>query len=429
MHTFTIRCILCFLLLFNLTGFVHADDPVELVIWAEPYTWHTMSRDPAGSGRYGIYLKEQFEREHPGVTVIIESQGWDEALRQNLVNALQIGTAPDIVVGENYFQQFIEQGALLPLNEYIAEIKDDVIPATYKAAQVEETIYGIAAFTGVFGFERNCEVINAAGLNCDVPPATWDELLEQVKTITEQGQGDYYGYTLQGPAETSVGAVLRIAPLFGQTGATLCQNKCTEPYFNDPKAVPVMEFLRKLNQFTPPGLTFYPSEGDVAASVFHGRSAYQIAGSWHPSWAKESGCEDCRYSVIPLPEHGRPASVLVGNAIYAVLKTSTHPDLAAEWVTFLARSDVQDLVYPALGRLPSTRSALTRLYDSVDPTMHVFIEELLQASELSILPQWREKPNELWRVYNQMLKDILTSDRPVKEIMDEAQHTAEELLR
>lgn len=189
-----------------------------------------------------------------------------------------------------------------------------------------------------------------------------------------------------------------------------------------------MEFLREINQFTPPGMTFHPSEGDVAASVFHGRSAYQIAGSWHPSWAKDSGCGDCRYSPIPFPEHGRPASVLVGNAIYAVLKTSAHPDLAAKWVAFLARSDVQDLVYPALGRLPSTRSALTKLYDSVDPTMYVFIDELLQSSELGILPQWREKPNEFWRVYNQMLKDILTSDRPVKEIMDEAQHTAEDLL-
>lgn len=429
MDTLTIRCFLCLLLLVNFLVPVWADDPVELVIWAEPYTcWHIMHSDPAEGGRYGLYLKEQFEREHPGVTVIIDDQGWDEALRQNLVNAMQIGTAPDVFVGENYFQPFIEQGALLPLNDYIGDIKDDLIPATYKAAQDGDTIYGVAAFTGLFGFERNCQVITSAGLECDTPPATWAELLEQVKTITERGQGNYYGYTLQGPSETSVGAVLRIAPLLAQSGATLCRKNCTEPYFNDPKAVPVMELLRELNQFTPPGLTFHPGEGDVAASVFHGRSAYQIAGSWHPSWAKDSGCEDCRYSSIPAPEHGRPASILVGNVIYAVLKSSAHPELAAEWVAFLARSDVQELVYPALGRLPSTRSALTALYDSVDPAMQVFINELLHTPELGILPQWREKPNELWGIYNQMLKEVLTSDRPVTEIMDEAQRAAEKLL-
>ncbi|MBS1251743.1 MAG: sn-glycerol-3-phosphate-binding periplasmic protein UgpB [Anaerolineales bacterium] len=406
-----------------------AAEPIELVVWSELFVVDKMQSDPTGAGRYGLYLKEQFEKEHPGVTVKFEYHGWDKELRRNLTTALQTGTAPDIVVGENFFQQYAEQGALVPLDDVIDDIRDDLIPATYRAAQYQGSVYGISAFTGIFGFERNCDVVTAAGLDCDNPPETWDELLEHARLITEEGDGRYYGYTLQGPQGFEVGGVFRIAVYLAQAGASMCKDDCTYPYFNDPKAVAVMEFIRELNKYTPPGLTFNPDEGQVYTQLFHGLAAYQIAGSWHPGWAKEAGCEDCRYSPVPIPAGGEPASMVVGNVIYAVLQQSEHPGLAAEWVKFLARDDVQDLVYPVLGRLPSTRSALTRLRPKVDPANRAFIDELLNNQELGVLPQWRKDPQKLWRIYNDMLTEILTSQRPVQQIMDEAQAAADEVMQ
>lgn len=404
---------------------VAQQEPIELVIWAEDFTHHTTKTDPDGAGRYGLYLKEQFEKEHPGVTVTLEFHGWDESLRQNLFNALLAGTAPDIVVGENFFQQYAELGALVPLDDVIADVKDDLIPGTYKAAEFDGQIYGISAFTGVFAFERNCQVIEAAGLDCDDPPETWEELLNDAQHITQMGDGDYYGYTLQGPVQTSVGGAFRIAVYLAQAGAPICKDNCTKPYFNNPDAVPVMEFIRELNKTTPPGLTFNEDEGQVYEQLFRGLSAYQIAGSWHPAWAESVGCEDCRYSNVPVPRDSESSSVIVGNVIYAVLKQSEHPDIAAEWVKFLAREDVQAFVYPSLGRLPSTRTGLTNLRPDVDPATQQFIDQLLNNAELEILPQWRQEPQKLWRIYNEMLTQILTTDRPVPEIMDEAQAAAE----
>ena len=404
------------------------DEAIELVIWAESFTHSTMTTDPDGAGRYGLHLKEQFEAEHPGVTVTIEFQGWDETLRQNLFNALLAGTAPDIVVGENFFQQYAELGALVPLDDLVDDVKEDLIPGTYKAAEVDGKIYGLSAFTGVFAFERNCQVIEAAGLDCDNPPETWEALLSEAQQITESGNGDYYGYTLQGPVETSIGSIFRIAVLLAQAGAPICQDNCTKPYFNNPDAIPVLEFVRELHKETPPGLSFNPHEGQVYEQLFLGLSAYQIAGSWHPEWAKATGCEDCRYSSVPVPEGGQPASMIVGNVIYAVLSQSEHPEIAAEWVKFLAREDTQRLVYPTLGRLPSTRSALTELRPNVDPATQKFIDQLLNNPELDILPQWRKDPQKLWQIYNEMLTAVLTTERPIPEIMDEAQTAAEKII-
>jgi multiple sugar transport system substrate-binding protein len=406
-----------------------SNQPVELVIWAEWNTQDSMVTDPEGAGRYGLFLKNQFEREHPGVTVRLEYQGWDEALRQNLFNALLAGTPPDIVVGENYFRFFAELGALVPLDDVLGPIKDDLIPATYRAVEYEGHVYGVPAFTGVFGFERNCTVIEAAGLDCDTPPATWDDLLDQARAITEAGAGTTYGYGLQGPAGTSTGSVFRIAAFLAQADAALCRDDaCTEPYFDNPKAAPVLKFVRELNRFTPPGLTFNPHEGQVYGALYQDLTAYQIAGSWHPVWAQASGCTDCRYSAIPIPTGGHPASLVVGNTIYAVLSQSQHPELAAEWVRFLARDDVQDLVYPALGRLPTTRSALERLRAEVTPEMAFFVDELLTNPSLQILPQWSQEPQVFWQIYNDLLTGVLTTERPVQDLMTEAQAEADRVL-
>lgn len=411
----------------SLTSAADSAEPVELIVWAEYWTMETANSDPDGRGRYGRYIVEQFEAEHPGVTVRLEFHGWDEALRQNLFNALLAGTAPDVVVGESFFRPLILSGDLLPLDALLKDIRGDLLPGTYQAVAYDGHIYGLPAFTGVFGFERNCKVVTAAGFDCERPPQTWDELLFQARVITEQGNGAYYGYTIQGPVATSTGSVLRLGVLLAQAGADLCTDDCTRPYFNNPKAVPVLEFLRDLYHYTPPGLAFNPDEGQIYEQLFRGLSAYQIAGSWHPQWALDTGCEDCRYSSVPVPVPGAEANLVVGNVIYAVLAQSQHPDLAAEWVKFLVRDDVQALIYPTLGRLPTTRPALQTLRQSADPAMQPFINELLENPNLTVLPQWQTQPQELWRIYNEMLLQVLTTQRPIPELMDEAQRLALEV--
>ncbi len=419
MHKSGALCIFCMILfpIVFLLCEIHArasSEEIELVVW---------------TGDYSVYLKDQFEKEHPHVTVKLYDMGWDQDLYQNLLNAVRIGAVPDVVIGESYVQQLAAAGHLLSLDDAMAALKDTLIPGTYKGAEYQGNIYGVAAFTGIFGFERNCQVISAAGLACDKTPQTWVELLEYAKMITEKGNGEYFGYSLQGPVGPTTGSVFRISVYLNQAGASICRHNCTEPYFNNPKSAPVLAFLRQLNQYTPPGLTANPDEGQVYTPLFEGKSAYQIAGSWHPGWAREAGCEDCRYSPVPVPEGGHPANMVVGNVIFSALKQTKHPDLAVEWLKLVLRSDMQDLVYPQLGRLPSTRGALTRLRPKVDSATQVFIDELLHNPELNGLPQWRQEPLKVWKVYNTMLADVLSTERPLQEIMDEAQAAAEKILK
>jgi len=280
----------------------------------------------------------------------------------------------------------------------------------------------------VFGFERNCAVIKQAGLDCTNAPKTWDELLAQAKTITEKGAGKSYGMTIQGPGTYALGAAFRNYVYLLQSGADMAKpgaGGLDVPAFNDPKAVKVYEFLRELNKYTPPGLTFESDEGKLYSQLFAGVSAYQMAGGWHVSWAKENKCTDCRYSAPPLPAGGKPASVIVANVIYGALKTSKNPKLATDFVKFTQRDEIQGLAFAASGRLPTTRSALKALKPTVDPATQAFIDTLLNSSNLNAMPQWEKNPQKIWQAYTDFLSKLYTTTTSVPALLEELQKNAE----
>lgn len=374
------------------------------------------------------YITETFQKRHPNLEIIITDQGWDEALRQNLQNAILMGSPPDVVIGENYFRAFAAQGELLPVDDIIEKYKDDIIPATYEGAIYEDSVYAVPMLTGIFAFERNCLVIEAAGLDCDNPPQYWDELLAEAAAIRTAGAGDYYGYTLQGPGGTALGSAFRISVYLAQMDALPCADEtCTVPRFDDPKAIPVYEMLRELVASTPPGLIDNTNEGEVYEVLFRGLSAYQIAGSWHVGWAETAGCTTCRYSAIPIPREGNPANLLVGNVLYGAPSKGNNPELAKEWLEILISEDAQQRVFEHLGRLPVRRSVLTDIQETADDATATFIDELLNNEDLVILPQWEVNPKETWAIYNELLIGILKTNRPIPELMEEAQTELEEM--
>jgi multiple sugar transport system substrate-binding protein len=374
-------------------------------------------------------LIRRFQTLHPEMEVIILDQGWDEALRQNLENAILLGRPPDVVIGENYFRYFAARGEMRPMDELINKYADDLIPATYAAAIYEGVPYAVPFMTGIFALERNCSVIEQAGLDCETPPAYWDELLAEARSINEAGEGNYYGYTLQGPGGTAVGSAFRIAVYQAQLDALPCADAaCTIPDFNQEHVIPVYEFLRDLAAFTPPGLLTNTNEGQVYEVLFRGGSAYQMAGSWHTAWAATTGCETCRYSSLPIPRDGHTANLVVGNVLFGVPSSALHPEMAVEWLDLMLSEETQARIFTDLaGRIPIRRSTLEALLPTAPDATAVFITELLTNDAITILPQWEDSPRETWAIYNKLLEGVLLSQQSIPELMAEAQNRVEEL--
>lgn len=402
-----------------------------LTVWGSGLDLNAyLKGDRNGYGYVCLEAQENaFKAKHPDVKLVWEEHGWDEELRQNIVTALLAGTAPDVIVGENFFQQYASLKALVPLDDATPqEIKDEAILGTHKAAIYEGRNYGLSWFSGCFGFEANPNVLEKAGVEVKIPE-TWDELLTTAEAVTRAGNGQYYGYTLQGPLGFSVGGMFRVAVYMEQAGAKLVKpDDPFYPNFNDPKSIPVWEFIRKLHKFTPPGLSFEPDEGKVYTQLFQGISAMQIAGSWHTEWAKRSGLDNAIYGIVPYPKDGQPASYVVGNVIWGVMSASKVPDIGASWIMTTQSDEVQSTV--DVVRLPSTKRWIQKLLDNPNKMeADKIYARMLRDTELGILPQWRKEPNKLNQTWNDLFAAVITTEGDIKALADEAQAKAEDILK
>ncbi len=438
----------CAMLLAVLVGTVGAQDGVTLVIWGEPGTVTCINENNTQELGcvYALTLNQLWSEMYPDITLQWEDHSWDAALRQNLVTAQLGGTAPDITVGESFMPELTRNGSFLPL-DISEDVLNNLVPGTVAAVTHDGQVHGVAAFTAVFALEVNADVVRAAGLDPDtLDLSTWSQVEEVAAAITEAGGGEFYGFSILGPTPQPAGALFRAAPYVYQTGGDFCDEGCVNPTFNDPASLPVYEWFRTMYQYTPPGLAFNGDEGFVFSQLFSGQTAMQTAGAWHPAWAKSSGCEDCRYLPLPIPdEGGQRANVVVGNAIYAALASTDHPEEAMLFLEFLANDAVQPNTFWGNGRMPATLSALEGIlavaegdtsavpeYFEGDPVATAapfvfYIDELFNG-EVRTLPAWANEGPALDALWNDMFAEVLTSDRPVQEILDDYQAQAEALV-
>ncbi|MBN1286924.1 MAG: carbohydrate ABC transporter substrate-binding protein [Anaerolineae bacterium] len=435
-----------------------AQDEVTLVIWGEPGTADCINNpdDNADNAAciYAQFVNDTWSEANPGVALKWENQSWDEELRQNLTTAILGGTAPDITVGENFIPSLAQRGVLAKL-DLPQEVKDNLVPGTVMGATVGEDLYGVAAFSGVFGLEVNADVLRAAGLDPDaVDLSTWESAAEVMAQVTEAGKGEYYGVTLLGSTGNPAATLFRAAPYIHQMNADFCNRDegCTEPTLNDPLAVPVYEWFRTMYANADPNLTFHGDEGYIYSQLYTGASAMQTDGAWGIGRAEANNCNDCRYYPLPYPAEGRRANVVVGNAIYSVLDASDHVEEAQRFLEWLVSDPVQITSFWSTGRLPTTFSALQKVIEVANgdtssvpefyfeqlghtkeeaiefaKTYSGFLDELLNG-EVYILPQWAVEGSEMNRLWDEMFTEILTSDRPIEEILDEYQAMGEEIM-
>jgi ABC-type glycerol-3-phosphate transport system substrate-binding protein len=435
------------ILLVVLAGTVAAQDEITLVIWGEGGLTNCIDMMADTCGAYGRTIIEGWQAAHPNIKLQLENHGWDEELRQNIVTAQLGGTAPDIITGESFMPSLVANGSLAPL-DISEDVRENLVPGPLlPVTGVDGTVYGVAAFTAVFALEVNADVVRQAGLDPDtLDLSTWDKVTEVAQQISAAGNGEYYGFSLLGPTQWPVAAQFRVAPYVYQTGADFCDEGCVNPTWNDDASVKVYEWFRELYQLTPPGLAFNGDEGFVFSQLFTGLDAMQTAGAWHPAWAATSGCDDCRYFPLPVPdEGGARANVVVGNANYAVLESSEHKAEGMMFLEWLVSDEVQNDAFWSYGRLPATYSALAVLqavadgdtasvpdyWEGEEPTAFTqrfggYVDELLNG-DVRKLPAWANNYPELNALWNTMFGEILTSDRPVKDILDDYQAQAEAL--
>ncbi|RWZ68171.1 sugar ABC transporter substrate-binding protein [Labedella populi] len=328
-------------------------------------------------------------------------------------------------------------GAIQDLTEWVdgndALDVDDFIPSLWKPySQVDGKTYGLPFDGDTHVLFYNREILARNGF--DAPPATWDEYLEQTKTITENESADgVYGAAIFGQKSPLILGASFANRLAGFGGEFV--DESGEPTINTPEAVAAAQALVDVNDYALPT----PAETDFGA----GNSAW-FAGKvgFIENWTDlgvrsqdpESGSEVVdQWGVTFLPTGGgntASRASLVAGFSWVIAANTQKTELAQEFIEWASSSEVNAKL---LTELPPTGIDPNRLSSLEDETYGTEFPEIQEANRATLdgALAWPtgENATEAAQVLTDELAKLLAGEGgTAQETLDRVQAEWEDLL-
>ncbi|KAA1425994.1 extracellular solute-binding protein [Nocardioides antri] len=325
-------------------------EEADMVVWLNGADTPQAARD---------WLKETFEKEHPGSTLTIEEQEWD-GLVERLTTALSSeDQTPDVVeVGNTQAPTFTTAGAFSDLTDDLEELGgDDLLPGFVEGATVDGRTYAVPYYAGsTYVFYRK-DLFDKAGLEV---PRTMDEFVATATALKAANpQDDFSGYWLPGQDWRDGAAFLWDAG--GDFAAP--DGDGWKGTLSTPESIEGLTTFQTLFEDAS-GAPADANEADPVTPFCAGK----IGMMSRPGWVMglltdpEAGCPDLaeKVGVFALPgSDGEPAPVLLGGSDIAVAAQTPNQDLARDIVALMLSDEYQGIL--AENGLTPARQSLTSL--------------------------------------------------------------------
>jgi ABC-type glycerol-3-phosphate transport system substrate-binding protein len=348
-----------------------------------------------------------FEEAHPGVTVDVVRLPFAGA-EPKIQTALTTRTEPDIArVDVSFLAKLAHKNALLDLGPYVSEsFKEEILPVAIASCYYRGTLWGMPDQTNGLCLFYNRELFRSAGLDPDTPPSTWDELISFGRRLTRRDQG-IFGIGLSNSLWWTL-------PFFYTHGAEFLSEDGTRCVLNSPEGVAA--FQLKVDLYEKHGI-----EGGAwrAGGIAHdlgfqnGRYAMILNGPWAVESLKKTGI-DFGVGLIPAGPAGTATNVGGNNLV--VFRSTDKPELAAEFLKYVASEDIQRMWATRLGQIPINVGATDAIDSEEHPYLSVFVEQMKHAIPR---PQVTSYP-EIENLMNPEMQAALDGTKSVKAALDAA---------
>lgn len=245
-------------------------------------TWWHITTDE-GQAAVWQSLADSYMAANPNVNIEISILE-NEAFKTKLTTVMQSGEPPDIFQswGGGVMNEYIAAGLMKDITADLdadgGEWRNRFSPGALGVYSLDGKNFGVPWDMGMVGFWYNKDLFAQAGI--DAPPATWDELLEDVTALKAAGitpialgEGDKWpGHFWYGYLATRICGQAGFQAAAARTGS-----------FTDPCFVEAGNKILELNALEPfqdgfLGATY----GDQSTVMGNGEAAMELMGQWAP---------------------------------------------------------------------------------------------------------------------------------------------------
>ena len=323
-----------------------SSEPVTITVTQ----WHTMEAQFEGPF---MEIVAAFEAENPDIKVDVVGIPWGDTTPQLTIRTGG-GTPPDVaLVNSGDPAIFAAMGALAPIVEVVsAETLEQMQwakGALIDAPSYQGIQYGFTWYVFTFPMQYNKNVMTAAGLDPDSPPATWEEFLAAIIQVGEAGDGaiGLGGNFTQG----SWGGKFYAAFLWAH-GADVLDVE-GNVIFDSPEAVAALQELVDVYQQSPNAIGF--GTGNYEARL--GFSTNQVAFMREAGWIRtitrdlsgEGDAFDDDWGVAPWPA----GHTYTGGHVWVVFQQSENKEAAGRFIEFVVTNrEMQEKWSQVFGSIP-----------------------------------------------------------------------------
>ena len=396
-----------------------------------PVTIHVLTMDQAGLKPAEIdQIARDFEALNPDIKVVMEYVPYDN-VHDKIVTGMA-ATPPGYdaaMIDVIWPDEFIKAGYLLDVTSRVTDdMKTNMFPASWNGVTRNGKIYGMPWLMDVKYFMYNKDILTKAGIAA--PPTTWEELVDQAKTIKAAGLAEYPIIWSWNQKE---GVVCDFtALLFGNGGGFL--DSSGKPIFNNENGVQVLTWMK---QTLDDGLTNPSSvsadEGAVETDFLAGKSAFAL--NWLFQYADSNDSSKSQivgqaaFAPVPVFKAGADAGIkgssVDGSSAFAIMATTPYADQTWKFLTYLSSFDVQ-MKYSA-EMLPVWQNAfegdnLNQLLAATPTnpvTVPAFLEQFPYANERPTVAYY----NEASAALQLAIQEALTGLKTPQQALDEAAAT------
>ncbi len=365
-----------------------------------------------------------FEKENPDIKVnAIYSGNYDDT-RVRALSALNSGEPAQLAVMFSIdAYDLIEQDLIVPFDDLVEDKAwlDSFYPALMANGKIEGKTWGIPFQRSTIVAYYNKDLFRAAGLDPESPPTTWYDLISMGKKLTK---GDTYGIMIPSTGYP----YWMFQALAIQNGVEVMAGDGLSTSFDDPKVVETLEFWKSLSAdygVMPTGTVEW---GTLRQAFLEGQTAMMWHSTGNLTAVKKNAEFD--FGVAMLPGNKRLGSPTGGGNFYIFKDTSdeekaaamklieymTAPEQAAEWSIATGYMGVSPAAY---------ETEALKSYTKDFPPALVARNQLEHAvAEFSTFETARVRDG-----LNNAIQSALTGAKEPKEALEEAQKSADRLLK
>ncbi|WP_203579969.1 ABC transporter substrate-binding protein [Microbacterium hibisci] len=391
---------------------------------------------------------EAFEKDNPDITVEAQEYTWTAP---TFTTDLAGGTLPDV------FTIPFTDGRGLIANEQIADVSELVAELPYadrfnpnvaQAGQAEDgSQWAIPIAAYGQGLHYNRTLFEAAGLDPDAPPTTWDEVREAAKAISD-ATGEA-GYATMTSGNTGGWILTTLVNAFG--GRTEDADAAAPTLDSDPAVAEALEYLHELRwSDNSMGANFLYDWGTINQDFAAGRIGMYVSGGGnYGNLVTQNELNPDDYGLTVLPLQGEDPGLLGGGTLAAVSPKAGEAEQAAavKWIDFyyLAKLADEDTVVEtaeladSLGQpvgapeLPVFDSEQYEQYQSwIAPYVNVPIEQMAPYTDAifdqPLIAEPRVATQDVYALLDTVVQSVLTDESAdIAALLADAQAQAEAL--